>query len=111
LINGESFVLTTVTHIGVSLTGFVVATACGLAQALSLHRLPIGVGMTSPRLCRPFLRFGLGASGLGCVLLGRGSCAFSLNRATSGLLAQLSSLLTPTFVAPTACDAGDDRDK
>jgi hypothetical protein len=111
LIDGESFVLTAVTHIGVDLTSLVMTRTRRLAQALGFHRLPIGVGAPPPSLCRPFLGFGLGSLGFGCALLGRGARAFSLNRATPGLLAQLSSLLTTTFLAPTARDTGGYRDK
>ena len=105
LVDGQGLVLTAVTRIRVNRTSFVVVSARGLAQVLGLDRASIGIDVALPSLRRAFLGFGLGALCFGCVLLGRGACAFRLDRPASSLLTKLSGPLTTVIVAPTARDA------
>ena len=107
-IDRQCLLLATVARIRVDRTCLRVLIACRLSQMLSLNRLTLCGGVSLPRLSGAFLSFSLNTLGVRGLLIGRGACAFRLDRAASGLPAKLARLLTTTFVTPAAHGARDD---
>ena len=100
-----------VARIRVDRTCLRVLIAGRLGQMLSLNRLSLCGGMSLPRLSGAFLRFSLSTLGFGGPLISRGARTFRLDRAASGLLAKLASLLATTFVTPAARGASEGGDE
>jgi hypothetical protein len=99
LIYGQCLILATVAYVRIDRPCLLVVLTRGLRQMLGLDRAALCRGAPPPSLSSAFLGLGLGALGLGRLLIGRGACALSLNGPSTRGLAKLAGLLAAVFIA------------